>query len=176
MADRGDADKRGPVKTAGSFFTTLPGIMTGVAALLTAVIGFLAFLRTADGNGSDEELRLWVDRLNESCQAYRERIGNIQLEQTPEGEFDYGRFYEDYSGAIDGLVEDVTDDPAPEGQEETVTVIVRTWREASDQLASAAFVDTEPERFSRERAAQQALNRGGSIAGRMGAAACEDLG
>jgi hypothetical protein len=169
-------DKRGGAGPVASFFTTLPGILTGVAALLTAVVGLLAFLRANDGGGSNEELRSWVGLLNDSCQTYRERVDTLRIEMTPEGDFDYEQFYQDYSGAIDGLVEDVTDDPPPEGQEEKVKAIVSAWREASDQLISASFVNTERERRSREAAASKALKRGGDMAADLGAVVCEDLG
>jgi len=172
--DKGD--KRGAARPVASFFTTLPGILTGVAALLTAALGLLTFLRANDGGGSNGELRSWVRLLNDSCQTYRERVDTLQIEMTPEGGFDYQQFYEDYSGAIDSLVEDVTDDPPPEGQEERVKTIVGAWREASDQLFSASFVDTERERRSREAAASKSLERGGDMAADLGAVVCEDLG
>jgi hypothetical protein len=171
-----DGDKPGAVRSAANFFTTLPGIITAVAALLTAVVGLLTFLRANDGAGSNEELGSWVARINESCQAYEERIDALRIELTAEGSFDYQQWYQDYSGAIDGLVEDVTDDPPPEGEEGTVRAIVRAWQEASDQLFSASFVDTERERGAREAAADKALKRGGGLAAELGAVACEDLG
>jgi hypothetical protein len=168
--------KRGAPSPVARFFTTLPGILTGVAALLTAVVGLLTFLRAEEGGVSNGDLRAWVGRLNDSCQTYRERVDSLRIEMTPEGGFDYEQFYEEYSGAIEGLVEDVADDPPPEGREEMVRTIVIAWREASDQLFSASFVSTERERRSREAAADKALKRGGHMAAELGAVACEDLG
>ena len=109
---------------------------------------------------------MWVSQVNQSCQAYRERIDALEGELTAAGEFDYQQWYRGYSSSIDGLVGDVTSNPLPDGQEDTAAAIVRPWREASEQLTSAAFVDTERERLAREAAADAALKRGGASGGR----------
>lgn len=67
MTDNAGGTDRGaaPVQRAVSFFTTLPGIMTAVTALLSAIVGLLVFLRGDEGDGPPD--RFWVEQANRAC-------------------------------------------------------------------------------------------------------------
>jgi hypothetical protein len=70
----------------GSFFTTLPGILTGVAALITAVVSLIAVFGTGgdgdggDGNGNRTELRAYQQRVIGICDQVRDQGSRFEQE------------------------------------------------------------------------------------------------
>jgi hypothetical protein len=54
-SDPADPDTADPVETRRfwAFWTTLPGIFTGVAAVLTAIVGLITLLNSLDADGND---------------------------------------------------------------------------------------------------------------------------
>jgi hypothetical protein len=167
-------EKGGGVRKAGSFFTSLPGIMTGVAALLTAVVGLLTFLGGRDGQEGSED-GFWADQARPACIAAAERIEGIDLQFTAQGEPDYSTWYEDYSIAVDSLVDDLKQLPPPANGEAKASEIIDLWLETSQSFRLASFADSVPERNTHADAGFGSLLRGGEIAATLGAVACRDL-
>jgi hypothetical protein len=174
--DAGGTDKgSAPVQRAVSFFTTLPGIMTAVAALLTAVVGLLVFLRGNDGDGPPD--RFWVEQANRACIRVAEALeaaNTTRLQLTPEGLPDWSARNANYSEALDQLVEDFKQLPSPAGQEEKVSDIIELWRQSSDRFLAASFAEGDG-RVPHEEAGFRVLLRGGDLAASLGAVACRDV-
>jgi hypothetical protein len=148
--------------------------MTGVAALLTAVVGLLVFLTRGDGQGGSEDSS-WGDQARQACIAAAERIEGIDLQFTPQGEPDFSTWYEDYSIAVDRLVDDLKLLPTPPNGEAKASEIIDLWLQTSQSFRLASFADSVPERNTHADAGFGSLLRGGDIAATLGAPACRDL-
>ena len=177
MSDDAGGTDRGvaPVRRAVGFFTTLPGIITAVAALLSAVVGLLVFLRGDEGDGPPD--RFWVEQANRGCIRLAEAFdaaNTTRLQLTPQGLPDWSARNANYSDALDHLVEDFKQLPSPAGQEEKVSDIIDLWRQSSDRFLAASFAEGEG-RVPHEEAGFRVLLRGGKLAASLGPVACRDV-
>ena len=167
---------RPPSKLA-SFFTSLPGIMTGVAALLTAVVGLLAFLQTRpedDGGGGGDA---WVTEANDRCLAASARLEGADFGTDPQGNLEIGSLYSDYQDAVEKLVEDFKQlTPSPD-QASRASQIIGLWSESTDGFRDAFLAESSDFGSGGDEAtaAHALLERGGGIAADLGAVACREL-
>ena len=82
----------GSVSTNGnqSFWTTLPGILTGLAAVLTAVGGIVTVVLTRDDNKSDgggTTLTEWSRQANQICEDGYADIRALNVPSDPQSQF-----------------------------------------------------------------------------------------
>jgi hypothetical protein len=169
--------KRPPSKL-GTFFTSLPGILTSAAALITAVVGLLAYLQTRDGGGGSGGGggSMWVKEANTTCLVAADRLEGASLDIDPQGQFDLAGFYSDYQDAVEQLVEDFKVLTPSPGQASQASRIVGLWDESSDRFRDAYLTETSGGDGGGEaEAAHALLERGGAIAADLGAVACQQL-
>src|SRR5918992_1409286 len=163
--------KRRPPSKLGAFFTSLPGILTSAAALLTAVVGLLAYLQTRDGSGGSGGSggNMWVKEANTTCLVAADRLEGASLDIDPEGDFDLAGFYSVYQDAVGQLVEDFKVLTPSPGQASQASRIVSLWDESSERFRDAYLTESSGGDGGGEaEAAHALLERGGAIAADMG--------
>jgi hypothetical protein len=135
----------------GSFWTTLPGILTGLATLITAAAGVFAVIKTTgdDGGGdsaganteiseSDDGVTReeWAEEANAICVETNEQLNALGI--VPESPEELAPFIEQADPIVSDAVERLRSLPAPTGDEVTVERMIGLIEQELASFRSAA--------------------------------------
>ena len=172
----------------GNFFTTLPGILTGLAAVLTASGTLAAVILTGGGNGGnggsppprddttivDEGVSLdeWAKQANAICERTEAALQGIGQVQTPEQ-------LVELRGQIDQVGRRVVDEvralEAPEGESARISQMTSLWNGVFRDLGETVNAVLAGDMITAQTAYQSALSSGNeadAIARELGVHAC----
>lgn len=188
MPRRSPGGQSGGRRSFWEFWTTLPGFLTAIAALITAVVSILAF-----GTGNESTREAWAERANPICRQYFDElllageplISAVELEDGALAMASLGPFLQDATALVADLDAELRQIPAPEmdriairGMLAALKDMVPLLLRAADR-AAAAFADAKAgdRRRGKARADEAALLLARADAkGRRFNAVAEDLG
>ena len=182
------ADDPGAGGSKGSFFTTLPGILTGIAAVLTAAGTLAGVLLTAGGGNANEgsppprdgttivdegvTLDEWASQANAVCKRTEAAIQGIGNVQTPEQLIEL-------RGKIDQVGRRVIDEveaiEAPPDESDRIDRMTGLWDDVFRDLQDAVDAVLAGDTFTAQSAFEHAVRTGNAadaIARELGARDC----
>ena len=158
-----------------AFWTSLPGILTGVAGLVAAVAGLLALFVVPGDSGGDGPTRAeWADSVDPICSQAMDTIRGLPLTTTTDPAALLTALPQ-LAQTARSMAERVRAIDAPEEDQQTIDRMTGTWDQQADaaDAAVSAYQSGDPAGF--QAAGQEittAADEGDALAQSLGVTAC----
>jgi hypothetical protein len=158
-----------------AFWTSMPGILTGVAGLIAAIAGLLAlFVVPGDSGDSGSSRADWADKVDPICSQAINSVRQIPISATADVN-ETASYLHQVATIARGMSEKVRAVPAPTEDQSSIDRMTALWDQQADEMDSAALDLQSGDQAGFSNAQQQldaAQTEGDALATSLGVTAC----